>query len=102
MNLIIGGENSGKTIELLKISAEKGIPIICATKQKCLSLKEKAKKLNLNIPEPMSVAEFIETADFSKINDILIDDLDFVLEVLLSSLNINLVCATISYKSLEF
>lgn len=101
LNIIMGKSKSGKTTELVKLSAEGKIPIICASKNNVKNVKEIAEKLNLNIPEPISVIDFIKTADFSKINSILIDDLDLVLQIFLGAFNIVLVSATMSYDEVE-
>ena len=51
--LIIGGRQSGRTVELIKHSAKTGNTIVCSNVAQRRYMIETAAHLNLSIPEPI-------------------------------------------------
>ena len=83
MKIISKQTGGGKTTELLKISAEKKMPIISAYGGDYIEnvLKLRAKILNLEIPEPFSWYEIQQGKHRGKqYPGFLIDDIDYILE----------------------
>lgn len=83
MKKIIGKNGSGKTQELIKLSAETGNVIVCFS-ESSEKLKSKAKSLfGLTIPDPISHSDFIsKNYDEDSINGFLIDDVDMLMRQL--------------------
>ena len=75
MDLIIKGRGHGKTVDLIKLSAETSIPILSCNPQ---YVKEKAKELGIDIPEPVKPVHYKEYHGYSD-SRVLVDDLDRVL-----------------------
>ena len=59
MKVIYGGNASGKTTKLIKERAKTGGYIICRDQREVHRVAEQAKKLNLEIPFPMTFEELI-------------------------------------------
>ena len=55
MKVICRGRGSGKTTELVKDAAKNGYTIICKNRDMKLFVIDMAKKLNLKIPEPITM-----------------------------------------------
>ena len=89
MKIINLPRQCGKTTRLLYASEFNDIPIVCATHQQKDYLKEKAKQMQLLIPEPIVVSEFIRGGVKRLDKDILIDEAPTVLEVMLRNLGLN-------------
>lgn len=84
INSIIASRASGKTTRLIDISNKRNIPIITATAHMANSIKELAKYLKIDIPEPVPIAVWIkDPMNYSK--PCLIDEL----EASLRSIGIN-------------
>ena len=84
MKIIALGRAKGKTIELIKMSAETKIPIICMDST---YIKNQSRILKLSIPDPIEVRELIskiQKYDFSTLKQVYVDDAEFVLEKLLN------------------
>ena len=77
-NLIIGGRGSGKTLELIKMSAERNIYIVCADRQRALNIAAMARELGYQIPFPITLMELPIHSRF--IQEVFVDDVDVVLE----------------------
>ena len=84
MKIMLGGKNSGKTTKLVKVSAREKIHIICSNFQRKFNILDVAKKLKLDIPEPITLCEVVNNKLIG-INDqrILIDDAEIILTRLL-------------------
>lgn len=83
MKKIIKNRGDGKTTDLVKLSAEKQIPIIVHTNGNINYIKNIARELGLNIPNPIHISSL----DFEKgmsFNEVLVDEADLVLQELLS------------------
>ena len=89
MKIINLSRQCGKTTRLLYASEFNDIPIVCATHPQKDYLKEKAKQMQLLIPEPIVVSEFTRGGIKKLDSDILIDELPMVLEVMFSNLGLN-------------
>ena len=50
MMVIVGGRGNGKTAQLIKLSAETGIPIFAPTNRMARSIREQAKNMGIDIP----------------------------------------------------
>ena len=81
--LIIGKRQTGKTERLIKESAEKQIPIICATQNMAKYAENRAKELGLDIPKPVAAEYAAIDAELRKYNSVLVDDAAIVLSQLL-------------------
>ncbi len=85
MKIINLGRCQGKTTRLLYASEWNDIPILCATYLQKQYLMDMAKRLGLQIPEPIYVGEmFKENSVMDK--DILIDEAPWVLQMLLKNM----------------
>lgn len=81
----------GKTTRLLYASEFNNTPILCATHTSKQNLVDKAKQLNLNIPEPIVPSELTCCSSCKtslRDKDILVDEAPMVLQSLLSSLGV--------------
>lgn len=96
MKIVRMNRGNGKTTYLIKKSAELQYPIICHSEKQKELIKKKAEKMELGIPEPISVnsinfRENLRGIDYN--TELLIDDLDIILhKILYNKINI----ATIS------
>lgn len=91
MKKAIGARQTGKTTRLIKISAEEKIPILTMNKGTANLLKSKAKELNLDIPDPISVSQIKcrdSENDNNEIPKILVDDAEHILQALLRTYNV--------------
>jgi gamma-glutamyl-gamma-aminobutyrate hydrolase PuuD len=79
--IITRSRGTGKTTDLIKISAEKQIPILAPTRGQKELIKEMAKKLGFEIPDPFS---FGESFRGSTIKQVLVDNAEMVLQILIS------------------
>ena len=89
MKIINLGRCQGKTTRLLYASEWQDVPILCATYVQKEHLIDTAKRLGLNIPEPIAVCELTpsrirdsKAAD----TDLLVDEAPWVLQMLLSNM----------------
>lgn len=88
----IGERCSGKTTKLIERSAKEGLYILTGTKNQADYIFRKAKEMNLAIPYPLCINEFLLNGyfvDSSIIRDgMLIDELDVVLSGLFNGIPI--------------
>lgn len=81
MKRIIKERGTGKTYELVKLSAEKQIPILCMSKEGVL---DRAKELNVKIPQPISIWDYEKGLHRGRdIESVLVDDSEYILQRLL-------------------
>lgn len=59
IKVIARGRNTGKTIELIKHSAETGAYIVCQSEQQASHLQRQARELGFDIPFPLTYREFL-------------------------------------------
>jgi hypothetical protein len=76
--VIMGGRrNCGKTTELIKISNEEWLYIVCANKQRVQHVADTARRMEVDIPYPISVEELpLKRSPYIK--QVLIDDIEDV------------------------
>lgn len=86
MMVIVGGRGNGKTAQLIKLSAETGIPIFAPTNRMARSIREQAKNMGIDIPPTESYCE----RSLAGHRRILIDEAQEILE----RHGIEVVCAT--------
>jgi hypothetical protein len=86
MKIILGNPGSGKTKELLSLSAEKNVPILCESQARVERLLVKAQGYGLNIPTPV-------TLDHLNASEVIVDDIErffsCALNVKLTALSVN-------------
>lgn len=57
--IIIGGKRSGKTTEIIKLSAKTGRYILVSNHNEAANLVKLARELGLNVPYPITVQEVV-------------------------------------------
>lgn len=81
MKVIVGGRQTGKTIDLIKRSAECNGYIVCHSLEECSRIFAIARELDLLINFPICYAEFINHHYYSKgIKFFLIDNVNLLLQ----------------------
>ena len=89
MKIINLGRGQGKTTRLLYASEWNDTPILCATRSEKEHLIYTAKRLGLNIPEPIAVSDLthstIRSSDLAQ-KDMFVDEAHWVLQSLLNSM----------------
>lgn len=95
MKVIYNGRGAGKTTELIKICAKQGGYIVCHSFNEAHRIFKQAKKLNLNIPLPISYQEFVNKEYYAKeVKKFHIDNV-YMLVVYLSEVPIETITLTI-------
>lgn len=84
MKIIYKSRGTGKTTELVKLSAQTWTPIICMDTRHIYSV---AQELGLEIPTPITIRDYKPSCE-----KILVDDAEYVLQHLLGKVE----CMTIS------
>lgn len=92
MRIINKGRAIGKSTQLLYVSELTGYRIICPTFEQAKYLQRKAKELKLDIPEPMSYISYAAVRGMWD-EKILIDNVDQILEELLTAYFKRDICA---------
>ena len=87
----IDGRGSGKAADLIRGSEETHIPILCATRVDWHKIIEMAEVLGREIPLPIVFNE-----DHCGVSDVLVDDLEKITKLILSSRGYDLVGYNIS------
>lgn len=94
MKIIYKPRGGGKTAQLLYSSDTTRIPILVATAAQKGFLIEEAQRLELNIPQPLSVADIINgNQRGSRIESCYVDNAEMVL---MSLINMNVAALTLS------
>lgn len=97
MLVIRGGRQSGKSFELIKMSAETGTYILVSTRQRALQLTRQAKEMGLHIPFPVTLDELLACRFHGSSiikQGLFIDDVDDVLGSILAPIEIKAVTYT--------
>lgn len=102
MKKIIKRKGSGKTIELIKLSAENNSIIICSDYQRVLHVQKMAKDLGLEVKGVISWDDFMYRRDdmrdsmraSMRASSILIDNVDDILQNLCSPAKIEAITMT--------
>ena len=79
MKVIVGTPGSGKTKEILRLSALNNVPVLCETPTRVTRLLEKASGYGYQIPTPITKDEINEN-----VKAIYVDDVKVLLETLLN------------------
>lgn len=90
MNIISLPRGNGKTVQLIKMSAENNIPIVVNNECVKRCILKKSKDMNLTIPEPIV---YYSKANLRDIKDVYIDNIDYFVSNLIDC---NVVSATIT------
>lgn len=96
MNIYISGRQFGKTTMLIKESVRTGATIAVATYPMVNYTMELAKKMGLEIPQPVTYAEVYKTFRENRTTRYLIDEL----QMMLSQLNVDI--ATVDADPIKF
>lgn len=96
---------SGKTTKLIHESARTGAIIVTATRPMAAHVVLQAKKLDLMIPQPITVRDYIQIFKNDGLcgdQKYLIDDLELVLRVMnVSAATVNYNCVVDDFKALK-
>lgn len=77
MKVYVRPRQGGKTQELIKLAAEERLVIVCVTLEMVSVVKDRAKKMGLDIPEPLSWQQFAGGRHRGRrIKGFVIDDVD--------------------------
>lgn len=99
--LILGGKRAcGKTTELVKISYTNQIPIIVLNARRGEMIENLAKREGLKIPKTITYREFIKGTDGIRINEILIDDVEDILQDIFKYAKITAITTSIPFMAL--
>ena len=99
MKLIVRGRGQGKTARLIYASEVTGIPIATFSKKNIEYIKDMAKRMGCDIPEPVTYHDLASNnyLGSTKYESVLADDVDSILQRALDSyLNSHVVCATMT------
>lgn len=77
--MFFGGRRTGKTIELIKRSAETKIPIMVANAHRADALMHQADQMGYKIPHPITVNHVMKRQDGLR-GSIMLDDAEDILE----------------------
>ncbi|WP_312286695.1 hypothetical protein [Terrisporobacter sp.] len=77
MKILNLDRGKGKTTELIKVSNEKWIYIVCADRKRAENISRMAMEMSLNIPFPITVNELPIRSPYIK--EVLLDDVEDVL-----------------------
>lgn len=100
MKIISGKRRIGKTSELIITSKMTGYPIVTSNQSSAENIKNMAKDMNCEIPEPITISQF-NSREFKGykhlINRVLVDNVEFILEEALTSyLGVEVVTAVLN------
>lgn len=95
MKIIAKPRYIGKTTELIKLSAKTNAYILVANRSRQKMVAELARSMNINIPYPVTVDDYMRTKfRGSFIKHILIDDADDVLRIFFNIVVIDAITIT--------
>lgn len=101
--VIMGSRRSGKSLELIKRSAETGIYIMTASKERARGLYEQARNMGYIIPYPVTMDEYYRSDKFDGSiglrKGLYIDDVDDVIRRIFYPINIHAVTFTNLYTT---
>lgn len=92
MKIILGKGGSGKTVSLIKESHKNGQYIVCLDQLEASRIHTTAIGMGLNIPFPITFAEFLNRQYYSKgVRGFLIDNIDALLVRICPNVSIDIV-----------
>ncbi len=95
MKIIYRGRQTGKTAELIKMSAETHNHIVCFTKREAQNTFNLAMKMGLRIPFPMTFENLKNGSYHARgIKGILIDNVDLIIPSMCPDLPVNAITLT--------
>lgn len=94
MKKILKPARSGKTVELIKLSAANKSIIICSNYQRVLQVQKMAKDLKLDVKNVISWNEFLYRKDSMRGINIVLDNVDEILGVLCEPAKIDAITMT--------
>lgn len=93
---------SGKTTGLIFTSEATGYPIVVETPAQARIIKEKAIKMGVKIPEPMSAKDYLDNSRGRHFEKILIDESSRIIETALESyFNTKIAAITMSLEDMQ-
>lgn len=99
MNFLIGGRSEGKTTKLIYTSEVTRFPIVTHSKDSVNNIKLLAQKLGCDIPEPLSLNEYNEWKRVQRSENILLDNMDFMLDKIFNEyFGCKVVCGVINHE----
>lgn len=99
--LILGGKRvCGKTTELIKMSYTNQIPIIVLNTKRGEMIENLAKREGFKIPKTITYKEFAKGIDGIRINEILIDDVEDILQDIFKYAKITAITTSIPFMPL--
>ena len=105
MQITIGKRCSGKTTRLIERSAREGLYILTATKHRAQAIFDRARDMGFYIPFPVTAEEYYRSNGFAgsiiRRKGLLIDDMDDVIQVMLTGIPIREVTMT-DHKNIEY
>lgn len=96
MEIYISGRQFGKTTMLIKESARTGATIAVATYQMAMHVKSLARRLGLDIPEPVTYYQIFHSYRENEKKRYLVDEL----QMMLSQLNVDI--ATVDLEPIQY
>lgn len=97
MEVITGGRRSGKTVELIKRSAETGFYILVRDHARAEDLFKLAKQLGYSIPYPVTSEEYFRTefrGSCIRRDGLYIDNIDEIIQQFLRGIEVRAITAT--------
>lgn len=82
MRSIVKPRQTGKTVECIYRSAETGYPIIVRNRMDARSINKEAKKFGLEIPDPITIRDAMNTKILQS-SKVIVDDADFVFDYMM-------------------
>lgn len=82
MEVVYKEKGNVKTHDLIKMSAEKGMPIVCLTKVEAMIIEKEAEKIGVKIEKPISSFE-LPTRNYR--GKVLVDNAEYVLAALIGN-----------------
>jgi len=90
---------AGKTTRMLYASEYHNAPILCANAGMKYGITQMAHKLNINIPEPITIHDIANHKVKSQgYKGILVDEMDYVLQSILAPYGLDILSATITIE----
>ena len=100
MKLLIKDRGTSKTTGLIYTSEATGYPIITNSKIQAAYIKEQAKNMDCDIPEPITVNDIHSGMNLPQDANVLFDNVETILEDALNHyLGANVICATMTTKT---
>jgi len=101
MQKILGKKLSGKTKELIKISAKTGFYIVTKDQSNAKNIVYTAKTMGLKIHEPITFYEFMYRQYGRKVDGVLIDNADLLLAFYIADLNVRVHAVTMTWDEID-